>query len=201
MRGLPIIAAAVLGLATGQATAAPARLETAVIAGGCFWGVEAVFEHVKGVHDVVSGYAGGRAADANYRAVSSERTGHAEAVRIRFDPAKISYAQLLKIHAIIAHDPTQVNRQGPDTGASYRSVIFPQNAGQRQVAGRFLALLSKSRIYRRQIATRLEEGRFFPAEAYHQDFVRRNPRHGYVVVNDLPKLAKLRRTFPQHWRA
>ena len=201
MRLTASIAAAFVCLPIPQAAAAPPRLETAVIAGGCFWGVEAVFEHVKGVHDAVSGYAGGDAKDANYRAVSSERTAHAEAVRIRFDPRQISYAQLLKIHATVAHDPTQVNRQGPDTGPSYRSAIFPQTAQQQQVATRFLAALRASGIYKRPIATKLEGGRFFPAESYHQDFVRRNPRHGYVVVNDQPKLARLKRSYPQLWRA
>jgi peptide-methionine (S)-S-oxide reductase len=163
--------------------------------------MEAVFEHVKGVRNVVSGYAGGRAADANYRAVSGERTGHAEAVRISFDPARISYAQLLKIYATVAHDPTQVNRQGPDVGPSYRSAIFPQDAKQRQIASRFLAQLKGSRIYSRPIATRLETGSFYRAEASHQDFVRRNPMHPYVLVNDRPKLAKLKRSYPQLWKA
>jgi peptide-methionine (S)-S-oxide reductase len=181
--------------------AAPARTETAVLAGGCFWGVEAVFEHVKGVRNVVSGYAGGTARDANYSAVSSERTRHAEAVRITYDPAQISYAQLLKIHATVAHDPTQVNRQGPDVGPSYRSAIFPQNAGQRQAATRFLAQLRASKLYRRPIATRIESGTFYLAEASHQDFMRRNPYHPYILVHDRPKLAKLKRAYPQLWKA
>jgi peptide-methionine (S)-S-oxide reductase len=183
------------------AQAAPQRLETAVLAGGCFWGVEAVFEHVKGVRDVVSGYAGGSARDANYAAVSSERTGHAEAVRITYDPAQISYAQLLKIHATVAHDPTQVNRQGPDVGPSYRSAIFPQSAAQRQAAARFLAQLRAAGIYKKPIATRIEGGAFYPAEAHHQDFMRRHPLHPYIVVHDRPKLARLKRTYPQLWRA
>jgi len=194
-------AAALLCLLAGAAHAAPPRLETAVIAGGCFWGVEGVFEHVKGVRDVVSGYAGGAARDANYGAVSSERTGHAEAVRITYDPRQISYAQLLKIHASVAHDPTQVNRQGPDVGPSYRSAIFPQDAGQRQAVERFLAQLRAARTFRRPIATRIESGRFYPAEASHQDFMRRNPYHPYVVVHDRPKLAKLKHAYPQLWKA
>ena len=183
------------------AASAPPRLETAVLAGGCFWGMEGVFEHVKGVRDVVSGYAGGSARDATYRAVSSERTGHAEAVRITYDPAQVSYGQLLKIYATVAHDPTQVNRQGPDTGPSYRSAIFPQNAAQRQLAARFLARLRASGIYKRSIATRIESGAFYRAEAGHQDFMRRNPLHPYVVINDRPKLVRLKRTYPQLWRA
>ena len=190
-----------LSLLASSATAAPPRLEQAVLAGGCFWGVEGVFERVKGVRDVVSGYAGGTARDANYSAVSSERTGHAEAVRITYDPARISFAQLLKIHATVAHDPTQVNRQGPDVGPSYRSAIFPQNAGQRQAAERFLAQLRASRVYPRPIATRIETGRFYPAEASHQDFMRRNPYHPYILLHDRPKVAKLKRTYPQLWKA
>ena len=194
-------AVALLCLLAGSAHAAPPRLETAVLAGGCFWGMEAVFEHVKGVRNVVSGYAGGSARDANYKAVSSERTRHAEAVRITYDPGRISYAQLLKIYATVAHDPTQVNRQGPDVGPSYRSAIFPQNAAQRQVAGRFLTQLRASGIYKRPIATRIEGGAFYPAEASHQDFMRRNPYHPYIIVHDRPKLAKLKRAYPQLWKA
>ena len=178
--------------------AAPARTETAVLAGGCFWGVEAVFEHVAGVRNVVSGYAGGSARDATYADVSSERTRHAEVVRITYDPAKISYGQLLKIHATVAHDPTQINRQGPDVGPSYRSAIFPQNAAQRAYAARFIAALRNSGV---KAATRIESGAFYPAEASHQDFMRRNPRHPYILVHDRPKLAKLKRTYPQLWRA
>jgi peptide-methionine (S)-S-oxide reductase len=178
--------------------AAPARTETAVLAGGCFWGVEAVFEHVNGVRDVVSGYAGGSARDANYTAVSSERTRHAEAVRITYDPTKISYGQLLKIHATVAHDPTQVNRQGPDVGPSYRSAIFPQNATQRAYAARFVRHLRASGV---KAATKIESGTFYRAEASHQDFMRRNPVHPYILVHDRPKLAKLKRVYPQLWKA
>jgi peptide-methionine (S)-S-oxide reductase len=200
MKHISFAAAVGLSLLASSATAAPPRLEQAVLAGGCFWGVEGVFERVKGVREVVSGYAGGSARDANYSAVSSERTGHAEAVRITYDPARISFAQLLKIHATVAHDPTQVNRQGPDVGPSYRSAIFPQNAGQRQAAERFLAQLRASRVYPRPIATRIETGRFYPAEASHQDFMRRNPYHPYILVNDRPKVAKLKRTYPELWK-
>lgn len=199
MKRALILVAAAIGLA-GSAQAG-ASSETAVLAGGCFWGMEGVFEHVKGVRDVVSGYAGGNARDANYAAVSSERTGHAEAVRIVFDPAQISYAQLLKIYVTVAHDPTQVNRQGPDVGPSYRSAIFPQNVAQRQAAERFLAQLRQSRAFSRPVATRIEDGRFFRAEASHQDFMRRNPNHPYILVNDRPKLAKLKRAYPQLWKA
>ena len=194
--------AAFLLLFTGPAQAAPPpRLEQAVLAGGCFWGMEGVFEHVKGVRNVVSGYAGGASRDANYSAVSSEHTGHAEAVRITYDPAQISYGQLLKIYATVAHDPTQVNRQGPDTGTSYRSAIVPQSAGQKQAAERFLAQLRASHLYSRPIATRIEGGGFYPAEAAHQDFMRRHPYYPYILVNDRPKLTKLKRAYPQLWKA
>lgn len=186
--------------ATTGATAAapqPQPLRTAVLAGGCFWGVEAVFEHVKGVKDVVSGYAGGSAKDATYRRVSSEHTGHAEAVRITYNPQQIRFFDLLKIYFTVAHDPTQVNRQGPDVGPSYRSAIFPQDTEQRAIAARTIAHL---RARGKPIATRIESGPFYPAEAHHQDYVRKNPDARYVVVNDLPKLAKLKRDYPQWWR-
>jgi peptide-methionine (S)-S-oxide reductase len=191
---------AALLVAAAPAGAAQPQLATAVLAGGCFWGMEAVFEHVNGVRDVVSGYAGGSARDANYEAVSSERTGHAEAIRITYDPTQIIYGQLLDIYARVAHDPTQLNRQGPDTGPSYRSAIFPQNAGQQRAAQVFLAGLNKARVYPRPIVTKVESGAFFLAEASHQDFARRNPNHPYIVAHDRPKVAKLRKTYPQYWR-
>ena len=178
-----------------SANAAPS--ETAVLAGGCFWGMEGVFEHVKGVTNVVSGYAGGTASDANYDKVSTERTGHAEAVKITYDPRQVSYAQLLKIYFSVAHDPTQVNRQGPDVGPSYRSAIFPQSATQRQIAASFISQLNAQR----RIATKVENGPFFPAEAYHQNFMRRNPAYPYIVINDRPKLTKLKKAYPQYWKA
>lgn len=176
--------------------ASAARPETAVLAGGCFWGVEGVFEHVKGVRNVVSGYAGGSRRDANYAAVSTERTRHAEAVHITYDPAVISYRQLLHIHSTVAHDPGQLNRQGPDVGPSYRSAIFPQTARQGMEARQYLAELATLR----PVVTRIESGSFYPAEPIHQDFLRRNPRHPYVVRHDLPKLAELKRRFPHYWR-
>jgi len=194
MRRLLIMAAA---LAAAPAGASP-RTETAVLAGGCFWGVEAVFEHVKGVRSVVSGYAGGSAADASYAKVSSERTGHAVAVRIVYDPAQVGYADLLRIYFTIAHDPTQLNRQGPDKGPSYRSAIFPANAAQRQAARTMIGQLGASS--KRPIVTKLETGAFFPAEAYHQDFMKKNPRHSYILAHDVPKVAALKRTYPKWWR-
>ena len=195
MRRLLILAAA---LAAAPAAAAPApKLETAVLAGGCFWGVEAVFEHVNGVRNVVSGYAGGSAADAKYERVSSERTGHAEAVRISYDPAQVSYEQLLRIYFTVAHDPTQLNRQGPDVGPSYRSAIFPQSEAQRQAASAAIEGLKKQR----KVVTRLESGSFFPAEPHHQDFMKRNPRHPYILAHDVPKVAALKRMFPKFYRS
>jgi peptide-methionine (S)-S-oxide reductase len=196
-RYAPLLLAAAGILLTG----ASPRTETAVLAGGCFWGMEGVFEHVKGVRNVVSGYAGGNAKDANYGAVSTERTGHAEAVRITYDPGQISYGQLLAIYAGVAHDPTQLNRQGPDTGPSYRSAIFPQNAGQRRAAEAFLAHLRASRTFKKAVVTKIETGNFYPAESEHQNFMKLNPRYPYIVVNDAPKVAKLKRTYPQLWKA
>jgi len=192
-----ILFALATGLSTTASAVATVNTETAVLAGGCFWGMESVFEHVKGVTDVTSGYAGGSSNDANYDRVSSESSGHAEAVRIRFNPRQISYAQLLKIYFSVAHDPTQVNRQGPDMGLSYRSAIFPQNAVQRQLAASFIQQL---RARGNKIATKIEGGGFYPAEAYHQDFARRHPNYPYIVVNDAPKVAKLKRTYPQLWK-
>lgn len=174
--------------------------EVAVLAGGCFWGVEAVFEHVKGVSDVTSGFAGGKSAGTNYAKVSTGTTGNAEAVRISFDPAKVSYADLLRIFFAVAHDPTELNRQGPDVGPQYRSAIFPQSAGQARVARAYLAQLAKARTFPRPIATKIEQGRFVEAEPYHQDFMARNPSHPYVVIHDRPKLAELKRQFPHSWR-
>jgi peptide-methionine (S)-S-oxide reductase len=194
-----VVGFALSGLALlGTSASAASHLATAVLAGGCFWGMEAVFEHVKGVTDVVSGFAGGSAKDADYEDVSSERTGHAEAVRITYDPSKISYFDLLKIYFTVAHDPTEVNRQGPDVGPSYRSAIFPQDAQQKAVAAKTIAQL---KAMGKPIATRIESGGFYPAEAYHQEYVRKHPDAPYVVVNDLPKLAKLKRDYPGWWRA
>lgn len=193
-------AAIALSLATTASAAPPPRphLETAVLAGGCFWGMEAVFEHVKGVKDVVSGYAGGSAKDANYGSVSSERTHHAEAVRVIFDPSRISYSDLLRIYFTVAHDPTQLNRQGPDVGPSYRSAIFPQDAGQKAAAEHMIAIMKGKHI---PVVTDIESGGFYPAEAFHQDFVRKHPYYPYVVINDIPKLKNLKHKFPQYWRA
>lgn len=193
MRWLVVLAAA---LASTPAAAQP-KLETAILAGGCFWGMEAVFEHVKGVASVVSGYAGGAKADASYTKVSSEQTAHAEAVRISYDPRLVSYSDLLRIYFSVAHDPSQLNRQGPDVGPSYRSAIFPQSAVQRSAAQAYIARL---RAAERPIVTRIESGSFYPAEAFHQDFMRKNPRHPYILAHDVPKIAALKRMFPASYR-
>ena len=181
----------------GSSAAAP-RTETAVLAGGCFWGMESVFEHVKGVTDVVSGYAGGSAKDANYESADS---GHAEAVRITYDPARITYSQLLQVYFAVAHDPTQVNRQGPDVGVSYRSAIFPQSASQEAQARSFIAKLEARHVFGRPIATRIEHGGFFPAEDYHQDYARKHPWQPYIVINDRPKVVALKRHYPSLFKA
>ena len=172
---------------------------TAVLAGGCFWGMEAVFSHVRGVRSVTSGYAGGTQAEANYDTVSTERTRHAEAVRVVYDPAKISYATLLRVYFSVAHNPTELNRQGPDSGTSYRSAIFPQNPDQLRVARAYIAQLNASKSWGAPLATHIESGGFFPAESYHQDFAKLHPEHGYIRAWDVPKMAALQKTFPQLW--
>ncbi len=180
---------------------AGAGLETAVLAGGCFWGMEGVFERVKGVRNVVSGYAGGAAADATYAKVSSERTGHAEVVRITYDPKQVSYGTLLRIYFSVAHDPTQLNRQGPDTGPSYRSAIFPQTVPQVRVANAYIKQLTDARAFSKPIVTRLESGKFFTAERSHQDFMKRNPMHPYILAHDVPKVNALKRAMPNLYRS
>lgn len=191
-----LLAGTLLSLPLAQAGAAPARSETAVLAGGCFWGMELVFEHVKGVTGVTSGYAGGSARDAKYDKVSSESTGHAEAVKISYDPSQISYGKLLQIYFTVAHDPTEVNRQGPDTGPSYRSAIFPQNSAQQKFARAYIQHLNAAHIWKKPIATRIEQGGFYPAESYHQGFGEKHPNFPYIVVNDRPKVAALKQKFP-----
>lgn len=189
-----------VALALAVPAAAQARTETIVLAGGCFWGMEGVFEHVNGVTQVVSGYAGGSAADATYDRVSTEKTGHAEAIRVSFDPDKVSLSQILSIYFVVAHDPTQLNRQEPDEGPSYRSAIFPQSAAQRSFAQTFMASLNARPSFQGRIVTRIENGAFYPAEAYHQDFMRKNPRHPYILRWDVPKLRKLKATYPALYR-
>jgi peptide-methionine (S)-S-oxide reductase len=174
---------------------------TAVLAGGCFWGVQGVFQHVEGVSGAVSGYAGGEQGTAEYDKVGTGRTGHAEAVKITYDPRKISYARLLQIYFSVVHDPTQLNRQGPDVGTQYRSAIFPADAEQARVARAYIAQLNQARVYDAAIVTKIEPDRaFYPAEAYHQDFLTRYPTHPYIVINDIPKVENLKRFFPQLYR-
>ena len=176
--------------------------QRAVFAGGCFWGVEAVFESLKGVKDVRSGYSGGTGSTADYDSVSSGRTKHAESVEVRFDPSVITYEQLLNVFFVVAHDPTEIDRQGPDTGPQYRSAIFYADDAQLASAKAFIAALEKAKVYEKPIATKLEKlDKFYVAESEHQNFVRFNPSDPYVVAHDLPKLEALKRTFPDLLKA
>jgi peptide-methionine (S)-S-oxide reductase len=174
--------------------------QVAVFAGGCFWGMEGVFEHVKGVRQVTAGYAGGSRTSATYEQVGTETTGHAESVRIVYDPRQVSYGQLLRIF-FSSHDPTEVNRQTPDVGPSYRSAIFPQDAAQRRAAAAYLAQLNASHAFPHPVATKIETGAFYPAEDYHQGFERKHPDHPYIRRWDLPKLAALKANFPALYRS
>ena len=175
--------------------------QKAVFAGGCFWGIEAVFEHVKGVIDVRSGYAGGTKATANYDDVSSGDTRHAESVEIRFDPAIVTYEQLLYVFFAVAHDPTEINRQGPDVGTQYRSAIFYVDEKQKRSAKAFIVNLEKSKAFAKSVVTEIVPlVEFFPAENYHQDFLTNNPEHPYIVAHDLPKLRSLQEKFPELYR-
>jgi peptide-methionine (S)-S-oxide reductase len=171
--------------------------KTAVFAGGCFWGIEAVYENVKGVLDARSGYAGGSAKTARYDMVSSGGTGHAESVQIKYDPSQITYGQLLKVFFSVAHDPTQLNRQGPDHGTQYRSAIFYSDAEQKRIAQAYIDQLGKAKVYQQPIVTEVTELKsFYEAEAYHQDYVVHHPDQPYIVAHDLPKLANLRKKLP-----
>ena len=185
-----------------DAPPAAATTEVAVLAGGCFWGVQGVFQHVAGVTSAVSGYAGGDTATAHYDQVSTGDTGHAESVKITYDPRKISYGRLLQIYFSVAHNPTELNRQGPDDGTQYRSAIFPTNAEQAEAAKAYIAQLDQAHVFDAAIVTRIEPGRaFYPAEAYHQDYLTRHPNALYIVLNDMPKVASLKRVFPELYRA
>ena len=216
LRALLLAAAAMLPLASPATVAEEARvipapmldetahegLRTVVLAGGCFWGVQGVFQHTKGVVSAVSGYAGGDKATAEYERVSTGATGHAESVQVTYDPRQISYGRLLHIFFSVVHNPTQLNRQGPDTGTQYRSAIFPADAEQARIAKAYVAQLNQARVFPAAIVTKTETDRaFFPAEAYHQDFMERNPAYPYIVFNDAPKLADLKRIFPDAYRA
>ncbi|GAB7539193.1 peptide-methionine (S)-S-oxide reductase MsrA [Burkholderia sp. 22PA0099] len=177
---------------------AAGHTETAVFSGGCFWGVQGVFEHVAGVKQVAAGYAGGAASTAQYETVSEGDTGHAESVRIVYDPAQVSYGRLLQIFFSVAHDPTELNRQGPDTGTQYRSAIFPADAQQQSIATAYIAQLTSAHTFSSPIVTKIETGKqFYPAEGYHQDFLVNHPDYPYIVVNDLPKVAALKSQYPK----
>ncbi|WLG31141.1 peptide-methionine (S)-S-oxide reductase MsrA [Pseudomonas lurida] len=178
------------------------NLQTAVFAGGCFWGVQGVFQHVQGVKNAVSGYDGGAASTAQYESVSDGDTGHAESVAVTYDPSTVSYGKLLQIYFSVAHNPTELNRQGPDTGTQYRSAIFAQNAAQQKVAQAYIAQLDAAKAFDKPIVTQIEMGKaFYPAESYHQDFLTENPSYPYIVINDLPKVAQLKKLFPDQYRA
>ena len=178
----------------------PAGTLTAVFAGGCFWGIEGVFERVNGVVSVESGYSGGKQSTAKYGPVSDGLTAHAESVRIRYNPNEVSYNQLLHIFFSVTHDPTQLNRQGPDTGKQYRTAIFPANGAQRGAAQAYITQLGKARIWNAPIVTRIEPYSFFAAETYHQDYMRKNPNSGYIKAYDKPKVANLKKLFPSIYR-
>ena len=186
-----------------DAPLAPATAqETAVFAGGCFWGMQAVFEQLRGVNEVASGYSGGYLKSPSYETVSLGLTGHAESVRVTFDPSQITYGQLLMVYFSAAHDPTQWNRQGPDTGSQYRSAIFYISEQQKRIAESYITQLTAARVYSRHIVTKVDKlNAFYPAEAYHQDYVKNYPGSSYVVMNDLPKLARLKKDFPDLCRA
>ena len=205
LRGLPTAAESARSIpppvldepANPQATS-----EVAVLAGGCFWGIQGVFQHVAGVTSAVSGYAGGAADTAHYEMVSTGATGHAESVRIAFDPHRISYGHILQIYFSIAHDPTELDRQGPDAGSQYRSAMFPTNPQQTRIAEAYITQLDEAHVFNAPIVTKIEPGRgFYPAEDYHQDFLARNPNYLYILTYDLPKIEKLKRLFPDFYRA
>jgi peptide-methionine (S)-S-oxide reductase len=214
---LTVLAAGIIGLRIMPSSAESARViappvldepagqaatEVAVLAGGCFWGVQGVFQHVEGVTSAVSGYAGGAKETAEYDKVGSGRTGHAEAVRINYDPRKVSYGRLLQIYFSVAHDPTELNRQGPDVGTQYRSTIFPASEAQAKVAKAYIDQLDQAHAFGAKIVTTIEPGRtFYPAEAYHQDYLTLHPNQPYIAINDLPKVANLKHLFAESYRA
>jgi peptide-methionine (S)-S-oxide reductase len=180
---------------------AGSKPETAIFAGGCFWGVQAVFEHLNGVKSATSGYSGGRGKNPSYGVVSTGVTGHAESVQVTYDPSKITYGQLLMVYFSVAHDPTQLNRQGPDTGTQYRSSIFYANDEQKRIADAYIAQLNTAAVYSRPIVTRVVPFEaFYAAEDYHQDYLKNNPGNPYIIYNDLPKLARLQKEFPNLYR-
>jgi len=181
--------------------ASQAPSEVAVFAGGCFWGVQGVFQHVSGVTNAVSGYAGGASSTAHYEIVSSGSTGHAESVQVTFDPRKITYGRLLQVYFSVAHDPTQLDRQGPDFGTQYRSAIFPANAEQARIAKAYIDQINQAKVFTAALVTRIEPDKtFYPAEAYHQNYLTLHPHNPYIAVNDLPKIDDLKQVFPDLYR-
>jgi peptide-methionine (S)-S-oxide reductase len=183
-------------------TAAPGKLQTAVVAGGCFWGVQGVYQHLKGVKSVLSGYAGGDRSTADYESVSDGDSGHAESVQIVYDPAKVTYGQILQVFFAVAHDPTQLNRQGPDTGTQYRSAIFYADAEQKKIAESYIAQLDNAGVFARRIVTRVDPLKgFYAAEGYHQDYLLNHPGNPYIVMNDLPKVRNFQRLLPSLYDA
>jgi peptide-methionine (S)-S-oxide reductase len=201
VQGAPALATPTLPKPAVDAPPGQAASAVAVFAGGCFWGIQGVFQHVKGVTSAVSGYAGGDQKSAIYEVVSSGTTGHAESVQVTFDPRQVSYGQLLQIYFSV-HDPTELNQQGPDVGTQYRSAIFPTNAEQADVAKAYIAQLDQAHRFDKAIVTKIETGQsFYPAESYHQDYLTRNPTAPYIVINDLPKIDELKSAFPDLYRA
>ena len=193
--------AVVIPAPTVDEAPAKASTEVAVFAGGCFWGVQGVFQHVTGVTKAVSGYAGGAKSTAEYETVSGGNTGHAESVQVTYDPSKITYGKLLQVFFSVAHNPTQLNFQGPDHGTQYRSAIFPLNAEQAAVAKAYIAQLGQARVFNGAVVTKIElDKAFYPAEDYHQDFLTLHPTQGYIAYNDIPKIAELKRNFPDLYR-
>jgi peptide-methionine (S)-S-oxide reductase len=189
--------AAVPAPAVDQPKAATAAKQTATVAGGCFWGIQAVFQHVRGVISATSGYSGGTVKNPDYETVSSGRSGHAESVQIVYDPSQVTYGELLRVFFSVAHDPTQLNRQDPDEGTQYRSVIFYGNEEQKKIAEAYVAQLGQAKVYKHKIVTQIVPLQaFYPAEGYHQNFAELHPNHPYIVYNDAPKVANLRKEFP-----
>jgi peptide-methionine (S)-S-oxide reductase len=184
--------------ATDQPLSKTSGAQTVVLAGGCFWGIQAVFEHVKGVSSATAGYSGGAAATAQYETVSTGTTGHAESVRVVYDPSQISFGQLLKVFFSVAHDPTELDRQGPDEGTQYRSVIFAASEEQRRVAQAYIDQLNRAKVFSQPVVTRVVALQaFYPAESYHQDYAERHPNEPYIAINDLPKLEHLKQMLPE----
>jgi len=209
--GVLLLSAASIPAKTQEGIAIPAPImeqtnittgqQIAILAGGCFWGIQGVFQHVEGVTKAISGYAGGDETTAHYNAVINGNSGHAEAVKVIFDPEKISYGEILQIYFSVAHDPTQLNRQGPDYGPQYRSALFPVNENQGEIAKAYIQQLNEARVFDAAIVTKIEPDKiFYPAEDYHQDYMTRYPYQPYIIMNDLPKIDNLKRLFPAHFR-